>query len=320
MASRAAKVRIVTLSTGEEAPRTNDVCNVRNNNSRSNSGFVLFTVIWLVAAIAVLTTTFVTRLQNAKILERALSFNRELEMAADGLTRLKAFRLAQQTLLPSANPLNVRGELNSCFWNETLQLTFSIQDQGGLIDINTGSPELMTTLFIGLGFKSNETSQILDAILDYRDPDTTTKSGRSEQELFPETEPGASNQPFVAIEELDRVPGIPDEAFQKLLRVTTVHSQQQGVDPSSAPVALQKLIEGPTGKLQDSFLSPSSKRVYTITVKAVRKGGGHFTRHAIIAVTGQPYQPFVILKWAKRDRDFLGEAKPPTRSCFKIDP
>jgi type II secretory pathway component PulK len=282
----------------------------------SKHGFVLFTVIWLVAVIAVVTTMFVTRSQNVKILERALYFNRELEMAADGLVRLQAFRLAKQSVVVTDAALDVRGGVRNCAWNSSLQLNYTIQDQAGLIDINAASPELMTRLLTGMGVEQDEALTLRAAILDYRDPDTTQSGGGLETDDYPAQGPWPSNLPFFAIEELDRVPNISDTLFAKLLQITTVHSQQQGIDPTVASGDLLRILASKADSLPMMLQSPSPQRVYAITVQAIRKGGGHFTRHAIVAITGQPDRPYVVLKWAKRDKDFIQEIGRETGPCF----
>jgi general secretion pathway protein K len=280
---------------------------------QSKHGFVLFTVIWLVAAIAVITATFVTRSQNAKILQRALSFNRQLEMAADGFVRLQAFRLAK---LPLGVSLDVRGTVDNCVWSENVHLFFSIQDQAGLVDINTASLTTIKTVLVGSGADALQALTLSQAIVDYRDPDSISNTGGSELAHYSKTGPFPSNLPFVAIEELDRIPALSDNIFSKLLQTITVHSQQQGVDPATVPDGLLRILSGSSNKLPDTLQSPSPKRVFAITVKAKRQGGGHFTRHAIVAVTGQPDRPFTVLKWAKRDEDFLSANQLAKNKCF----
>jgi Type II secretion system (T2SS), protein K len=318
MQSPVETVRIATLLAGDKTVSIMGDSNHPLQGLRSKHGFVLFTVIWLVAAIAVVTTMFVTRSQNAKILERALNSNRELELAADGLVRLQAFRLAKKSVVASDAALDARGAVRSCAWNSTLQLNFTIQDQAGLVDINAASPELMTRLLTGMGVEKDKVLTLREAILDYRDPEMTQSGGRLETDDYPTQGPWPSNLPFLAIEELDRIPNISEPQFVKLLRITTVHSQQQGIDPTVASDELLHVLASAADKLPITLQSPSPKRVYAITVQAIRKGGGHFTRHAVVAITGQPDRPYVVLKWAKRDKDFLHEIRRESGSCFAL--
>ena len=66
--------------------------------SKSNDGFVLFSVIWIAGLIAVVASTFAISVHLHVKSEANLGGSMEAELAADGLVRLVAFDLGSAPL------------------------------------------------------------------------------------------------------------------------------------------------------------------------------------------------------------------------------
>ena len=182
-------------------------------------------------------------------------------------------------------------------------VTVTIQDQGGLVDLNTASPPLIDRLLEGLGLAKPESQALQAALRDYRDPDHDAQTGGSEPATYPGRKTGPKNGPFSTPEELDQIPGLTEQVFATLTRVTTVSSQQMGIDLERAPQELRQLlgISNPSDLSALAFASPSPQRVFAIDAAAELADGSRFTRHALIALLRQPDRPFAILGWQQRD-------------------
>ena len=134
---------------------------------------------------------------------------------------------------------------------------------------------------------------------DYRDPDHDAQAGGDEPEFYRNRKHGPKNAPLSAIEELDQLPGLTDKTRATLLRVTTVSSQQMGIDVERAPEELLKLlhVSRPNDPAVLAFASPSPRRTYAIEASAELADGSRFSRRAVIALLHQPERPFAILAW-----------------------
>jgi general secretion pathway protein K len=256
---------------------------------KGRDGFVLIAVIFITGLLAITTTAFVANVRSNTMFARALLYNQQLEAAADGMARLTAFHFATRDV---SKPFPTQF---ACRWNDDISIHYEIQDQAGLVDLNTANPVLLIALLQGLGKSEAEASAITAAIADYKDPDSQAQGGGDEAAQYQTPTTGPSNGPFVVIEELDRIPLIDDELYKKLLPLVTVHSQQPGFDLSQASKTLLDTV-GPDKAA--NYASPSPARVYSISVTAKREKGGTFTRSSIVALTGQPDRPFALLKWS----------------------
>lgn len=274
---------------------------------KSRDGFVLISVIFITGLLAITTTAFVANVRSNTTFARALLYNQQLEAAADGMSRLIAFQFSTRD--PS-RPFSMQ---QACRWNQEISIYYEIQDQAGLVDLNTANPALVIAILRGLGETETDASIIASAMADYKDPDTQSQSGGDESAIYETPGTGPSNGPFATIEELDRIPLITDRLYAKLLPLVTVHSQQTGFDPAQAPKTLLDVVKDAA----TNFASPSPARVYSIIAIAKREKAGVFARSSIISLTGQPNRAYVGLKWsASVIGKPLAKLTSPNGSCF----
>ncbi len=125
-----------------------------------------------------------------------------------------------------------------------------VQDVGGLIDLNTASPELLAKLFETLEFPA-------DAAARYR-------QWRRE------------GQRLTRVDDLIRITGTDPAIGPDLLHVATVFSGRRGVSPDHTPSNVVSIITGSSGTIPDAFISPPSNSnfaVYEISSDGERRVG-----------------------------------------------
>lgn len=275
-----------------------------NNSSNATArgyedGFVLVSVIWIAGLLAVVATAFAITTRSHTLAGSNAIHNTRAEYVANGMALATALKLAGASDARSIFQLN--GANTFCKWSNDISVSISVQDQGGLVDLNTASPKLLEALLRGVGASEIEAGKIVEALQDFRDPDSISSSGGSESVLFPGKSYGPKNGPLTVREEIDQVPELKDEFFDKLIALLTVHSQQPGIDFSVAPPALLDLL-GHTGSTNDAlvrFASPSPGKIFLIGATAVLKNGSRYHRQALISVLRQPDRPFAILAWQR---------------------
>jgi general secretion pathway protein K len=280
-----------------------------------NQGFALIAVIWISGLLAVLATSFVLEARTEGLIAGNRRDVQRLESIADGVALVRAEQIA--SMPPNELMKVANGSPSACVWSHGVTVMISIQDQGGLIDINMASPDLVAAVVKRLGATDVQARKILGESLDFRDADGVAFDGSAEPLRYTAQTIGPKNAPYESIEEIAQLPSMTDDLRSRLLPLLTVFSQQLGIDPATAPPRLMALL-GEKDQSQStiqSFASPSALKVFAIDVSASSATGSVFARRLIASVLRQPDRPFAILSW---ERGYLAQTSPPAQapSCF----
>lgn len=260
-------------------------------------GFILVSVIWIVGLIAVMATAFAITVRSHTLTIGNNLYNAKAEAISDGIVR---YLIAQMLRPDSANSANRSdGSASLCSWADVANVSYRIQDQGGLVDVNTASPALLQKLFAGLRLDALKQDALLEALNTYKTPSSQSNLGSTQH--YSSKNFGPKNQPLLSLDELDQVPVFSSEILRDMRPLATVYSQQTGLDPSRAPAGLLKMLGSESVPVE--FTSPSPKKVFSLDVLTELRNGARFHRHVMIAVLGQPDRPFSILSWQPKYQD-----------------
>ncbi len=281
----------------------------------NQKGFVLIAVIWLCGMIAALAAGLVTRVRIEALSAAATQFETRAGFIADGMIRLYAYRLAIST-----KPAEARGLETYCNWLNESVAGISIQDQTGLVDLNTAPPQLFASLLEGLGTTTSDAKKLARELEDFRDSDSLAQSGAPEPATYPDLNVGPKNAALEAIEEIDQLPGMTEALYRTLLPMVTVHSSQPGIDPAQIPEILRRSLRqpasGPLTGAMANFTAGSQQITYAITVRVWSGKGQPYAKKAIVLLLRQPERPFAIVSW-QRLHDISGTTAPVTSApCF----
>jgi general secretion pathway protein K len=282
--------------------------------TRGQKGYALVFVLWVSALIAVVAAGLVTRVRTNALVVSNVDRSLKAGAIADGVTRLLALRLSE------GREFQRDGTVNACDY-EGAQVEYSVQDQAGLVDLNTAPAFLLTEFFARLGENPEASRQLANEIIDFRDVDQISQDGGPEPVRYDGRTFGPKNAPFETNEELDQIPGIEGQRYRDVIEFVTVNSFEAGIDPDAAPQELRRLFEQePTGDfigMLSEFSSRSARRAYGLDVRATLANGGRFRRKAVVYMTGQPARPFSILEW-RRGSDWTETAVLQARSCLTL--
>ena len=276
----------------------------------AEGGFVLVSVLWLLALLTVVTLVLLT---SARLDVRAagqLTRHGQAEALADGLTRLVALRLGDRTRRPLTQ-LATDGTPLACAYAEA-DVDIAVTDVGGLVDLNTASLRQLAWLLGGVGLDANKAAAVAAAIVDFRDADDIPSLNGAESAAYRAAglRHGPKNAPFETITELDQVLGLDLALLARLRPLTTVHSRQPGIDPAKASKEVMAAAAAaaaaaiPTtaaelGRTQipPEFRSSSRGRAYRVLLHVRLLGGGQFTREATIELVRTAPLGFVLHEW-----------------------
>ena len=286
--------------------------------SKGNEGFVLVSVIWIAGLLAIVASTFAVAVSLHVKGEANLAGSMEAELAADGLVRLIAFRLASPLVAPAGQRIQADGEPIRCSLDSGSAIV-AVQDQGGLLDLNRASLQALTVLIGKASRSGNDPVVLAEAIADFRDSDDirfgVTKGGPEESLLT--DGPGMKNAPFQSIDEIEQVIPAQMADLGALKRLFTVYSHADGIDPSVAPSDLKPMMdvdgEKPTAAIP---FAPSSHKSFAIDAEITVKDGSRFRRRAMVSIVREPHRPFAVLEW-RQSSGFPGDqaSTPGSRPC-----
>jgi general secretion pathway protein K len=186
-------------------------------------------------------------------------------------------------------------------------------NEGGKVDLNTATPEVLLGLFQAAGMTPLKAKVLAASVIDWRSaPDPT--SGLDERDaayLAAGRDYGPRHGPFASVEELQMVLGVTPAIYRQVAPVVTVWSGNQTPDPNSAPTLALAAIPGMTPEQQqtieaarlksanDPSLALNNGTTHSIQSEATLADGTSATvRVTIRAQPGQAgAQPYVVLRW-----------------------
>ncbi len=197
-----------------------------------------------------------------------------------------------------------------------------MRDESARIDINTASDALLRGLMVSAGLTDEEATRLVDAMADWRDPDTLKRvNGAEESEYKAAGLPYVpANAPFQAIEELQLVFGMRPDIYRRVAPLITVYSRQVGVATAAATREVLLAIPGVTAEQVDAFIArreearaarqpppqytvagayaaAPSGQVATIRSEARLPDGTVFVRDAVALMRPVPRRPVTYLAW-----------------------
>ena len=224
---------------------------MRTNPER---GIALVLVLWVLALIMVIAADFLHATRTDSLVVRnALSIARA-EAAADAGVHRGLMEIYRPTNLDTTWKRD--GETHE--WHfEGVAVTVSISDESGKIDINSASDALFKGLLISAGVSEEDAVKLLDAILDWRDPDSVKRLYGAEDAEYQAAglTYRPTNSPFQAIEELQLVLGMRPEIYRRIAGSITVFSRQPGVRMQTATREVLMAIPNVTAEQVDNFIA-----------------------------------------------------------------
>lgn len=132
-----------------------------------------------------------------------------------------------------------------------------LRDEAARIDLNAAPDALLASLLRSAGLDAQTADALLDAILDWRDPDDLPRPLGAEREQYEAEglEHVPANAPFTEVSELLWVRGITPALYRRLAPALTVHSGQAGIDSRVAERVVLMALPNVVEEDVDAFLA-----------------------------------------------------------------
>ncbi len=202
-------------------------------------------------------------------------------------------------------------------------LDIRVTDETGKIDINVADELTLGALFDSVGVEELRRDELVDAILDWRDPDDLVRLNGAEDDDYEAGDYpyGAKDAPFDTVDQIQQVMGMNYELFTRIEPSLTVYTGRARPDPAFAPREVLLTFEGMTEELATDYIemreqiedfgvplpilpdgteavARSGSYTYSIRSRATLPNGAWAELEATIrpggAVQGRPFR---IIRW-----------------------
>jgi general secretion pathway protein K len=306
---------------------------------RSQRGVALVLVMWASILLAVIAGSFIfERRTEAMIVANSLSIARAREAADAGVERA-VFEAYRGDNAPDVWKRD--GTMHDWAF-DGVPVRIGMRDESAKIDVNIAPDALLRGLFLSAGLNDDQASSLLDAVLDWRDPDSLKRLHGAEEADYRAAglDYGPANAPFQAIEELQLVLGMRPEIFHRIAPSITVYSRQPGVNVQAATRDVLLAIPGVTPEVVDDYIArredarangqplpafpqaggfaSGNSLVLSVTSEARLEDGTFFARDAVALMRPVPRKPVTFVAWREgtpapppRPADAAGAPPPP---------
>jgi general secretion pathway protein K len=261
-------------------------------------GIALVSVLWVVVLLAVVAAGLSASTRN------------DVRLASDAVSAAQARGAAEGAMQRVLYELLAAGEkVDRSVHEFTLgdaEVRVDLADEAGRIDLNAASAALLEGLLSAAPLPPAERRAIVDAILDWRDPDHAARPyGAEDDDYRAQGRPyGARDAPFQSVDELQLVLGMSPAIYAKLKPSLTVHSRQAGINPAAAsrevllavpgvdPAQVEQYVSGAAPALPPQFVARIKNAVFGLHAQARMPNGAtaHVTAKVIL-------RPFALLDW-----------------------
>lgn len=282
-------------------------------------GVALVLVMWVAVILGVVAASFILERRTETLIVMNSIAMARAEAAADaGVARALSESYRND---PNALDAWKRDGAPHDWEFEGMRVRVEMRDESAKIDLNTASEALLRGLLVSSGVADEDANRLLDAILDWRDPDSFKRPNGAEEPDYRAAglayRPG--NAPFQAMEELQLVLGMRPETYRRIAPSVTVYSRQPGVNTQVASREVLLAIPGLTSEVVDEYIARreaaraageplpnlaqagafASGITPVLNVRSVARSedGAVFTREAVALLRPVPRKPVTFVAW-----------------------
>lgn len=194
-------------------------------------------------------------------------------------------------------------------------VTVTLVDENGKIDLNQADLNLLVGLFRAVGEPTDRATQLAAAVMDWRDGDLLTQpSGGAEDPDYAAAglPYGAKDAELESVAELEQVLGMTPALYAKIEPHLTVHSGRAAPDPAFAPAVVldamgqdgramvaARTAPGTMAPGQTGPLVGSGSGTYSIQSRVRLVDGRETALRAVVRIGGNavPGMAYTVLRW-----------------------
>ena len=197
---------------------------------RSESGFILVVVLWILAALAALASTYSIYLGNAAFATQINDDRLRIRNAISAGIELSAYQLL--AMPEQARP--PQGAFTVRLARATIDVSFV--SESARVDLNAAPKNMLEGLFAAVGVSPAQAASFADRVIGWRKKaDPTGQNGEVEAYKEAGLDYAPRQAPFQNVLELPLVLGLPPYIVERVLPLVTVYSGHPEIDLRVAP-------------------------------------------------------------------------------------
>jgi general secretion pathway protein K len=255
---------------------------------KSDDGFILVAVLWILGGLAVLAAVYTLYVVNAATSLAVNNDRIEADASVSAALELTAYYLG--AVKPEERPTS--GQFNFRIGGANIAVGF--RSEAGRIDLNNAPKELLAGLFRVLGADADAANQYADRIDAWRTPASSPNQDQ-DKEITAYRNAGATynprQAPFSNVQELWLVLGLPPALVERALPFVTVFSGMSDVNVMDAAPEVLAALPGMTPDRLNTLLNqrgvPSANAKSVLPLLGPAQGGATETGSNATRVTIQ---------------------------------
>lgn len=281
--------------------------------SAREQGFVLLVVLWVVTSAILLVSSF-----NAAVRSGAASAVSEVGLSELNVLLNAGLEIAAAHLIDNDEKRRWRGDGTPHSINFSgAELTITITDADGLVDLNKSDGKLLRSLFEQFTKSISKATQYTDVIMQARAAASRDRNAVGSAAAGLPGEGRIPTAAFVDVWQLGRAEGIPREVFDQVAPFLTVYSADGTIYPQTAPrqvleaipnlnsADIEKVRYADKAALVDlmakspDFLTYKKGAADLVTIRAHRPSENYSAiRTVVVAIGIDPGAPYrVLARW-----------------------
>jgi general secretion pathway protein K len=281
--------------------------------STSQRGVALLMVLWACTLLAILLGGYAALARTEGLQARYQFAQTQAHYAAEAGLMRAAYGLQS----PQPRQRWVGDGRVYSFRYDNATVTVRAIDEGGKVDLNAASPDVLLGLFRAAGLKPAEAQALADHVVDWRNP--VGLQGESDTQraayLAAGRDYGPRNGPFASVEELQMVLGMTPAIYRLVAPAITIWAGNASPDPNTAPPLALAAIPGMTPEQQNAVQAARLKNAndpslvlnngttHSIRSEATLADGTRAILRATIRLQAGQAQPYSVLRWQEGEAE-----------------
>lgn len=267
------------------------------------AGMALVVVLWLVVLLGMMAAGHARATRTETMLaSRQVDVAAARALAAAGIHHVVLEMLTPD--LPVPRPVDgtrvavdVSGE----------PVVVAVRDVAGLVDLNRAGAGMLELALATCGVAGPRRGEVVAAILDWRDGDSTPGAGGVEDDGYRAAGLpwSARDDAFETVEELRYVIGIDSELFACVAPLVTVRSGRPSVEVAYAPSPLREAM-AESGFAYSGQRRSAGPGTYQFVAMAEGERGAVVSIEAVIRLSRDDRNPYQVLEWREPARGGTG--------------
>lgn len=279
---------------------------------RGQRGVALLVVLWACTLLAILLGGYALLARTEGLQARYQFAQTQAHYAAEAGVMRAIYGLQDpqppQRWIPDGRPYP--------FAFDGATVNVSVIDEGGKVDLNAASPDVLQNLFSAAGMSDAQAQALAGNVVDWRSftlapPGTVPNAAYAQAGL----DYGPRHGPFASVEELQMVLGMDPAVYRTVASQVTLWSGRQSPNPATAPLLALTAVPGMTPQQAQAVVAARQASqpqaglavpqgvTHSIRSEATLADGTRAILRATVRLQGlRPgAPPFAVLRWQEGD-------------------